>query len=97
MTSNVRAPVNDMGKLVIALKMRFLHLLPAAEQRDQTAMLAETCAGELARLEDLRCSYGLGHIGAWLELDISQLRRSEERRVGKECVSTGRSRWSRVH
>src|SRR3546814_17221661 len=23
--------------------------------------------------------------------------RSEERRVGKECVSTGRSRWSRDH
>src|SRR3546814_14152497 len=22
---------------------------------------------------------------------------SEERRVGKECVSTGRSRWSQVH
>src|SRR3546814_2961435 len=25
------------------------------------------------------------------------LRRSEERRVGKECVSTGRSRWSPHH
>src|SRR3546814_21076637 len=24
-------------------------------------------------------------------------RRSEERRVGKECVSTGRSRWSPYH
>src|SRR3546814_19252176 len=24
-------------------------------------------------------------------------RRSEERRVGKECVSTGRSRWSQYH
>src|SRR3546814_10971794 len=24
-------------------------------------------------------------------------RRSEERRVGKECVSTGRSRWSAYH
>src|SRR3546814_15995962 len=24
-------------------------------------------------------------------------KRSEERRVGKECVSTGRSRWSRYH
>src|SRR3546814_13635158 len=23
--------------------------------------------------------------------------RSEERRVGKECVSTGRSRWSQIH
>src|SRR3546814_20848055 len=27
----------------------------------------------------------------------SQLSRSEERRVGKECVSTGRSRWSPYH
>src|SRR3546814_4940308 len=25
------------------------------------------------------------------------VKRSEERRVGKECVSTGRSRWSRYH
>src|SRR3546814_15279495 len=25
------------------------------------------------------------------------LARSEERRVGKECVSTGRSRWSPLH
>src|SRR3546814_14533828 len=35
-------------------------------------------------------------------LDLVELRlvddgRSEERRVGKECVSTGRSRWSPEH
>src|SRR3546814_13887044 len=30
-----------------------------------------------------------------IELKISQ--RSEERRVGKECVSTCRSRWSQYH
>src|SRR3546814_17272348 len=30
-------------------------------------------------------------------LQITQDRRSEERRVGKECVSTCRSRWSRDH
>src|SRR3546814_12670182 len=28
---------------------------------------------------------------------LSKVIRSEERRVGKECVSTGRSRWSRCH
>src|SRR3546814_16383007 len=28
---------------------------------------------------------------------IGQQRRSEERRVGKECVSTCRSRWSPTH
>src|SRR3546814_14730109 len=27
----------------------------------------------------------------------SEAKRSEERRVGKECVSTGRSRWSPYH
>src|SRR3546814_16598272 len=30
-------------------------------------------------------------------LTIQQLDRSEERRVGKECVSTCRSRWSPYH
>src|SRR3546814_8760891 len=29
--------------------------------------------------------------------DISRTTRSEERRVGKECVSTCRSRWSPYH
>src|SRR3546814_2104329 len=28
---------------------------------------------------------------------IADFRRSEERRVGKECVSTCRSRWSQYH
>src|SRR3546814_8450269 len=39
------------------------------------------------------------HIGDWL-LAIAALLtqwRSEERRVGKECVSTCRSRWSPYH
>src|SRR3546814_3338165 len=30
-------------------------------------------------------------------LDVQRLHRSEERRVGKECVSTCRSRWSPYH
>src|SRR3546814_20961131 len=32
----------------------------------------------------------------WLDDSLFRVR-SEERRVGKECVSTGRSRWSRYH
>src|SRR3546814_17591045 len=31
------------------------------------------------------------------EADVQPLGRSEERRVGKECVSTCRSRWSPYH
>src|SRR3546814_10995474 len=32
-----------------------------------------------------------------LQLAAAQVQRSEERRVGKECVSTCRSRWSPYH
>src|SRR3546814_15045014 len=32
-----------------------------------------------------------------VDLDGDQARRSEERRVGQECVSTCRSRWSPYH
>src|SRR3546814_4500324 len=34
---------------------------------------------------------------AWLGPGVVALYRSEERRVGKECVSTCRSRWSPYH
>src|SRR3546814_2333242 len=38
------------------------------------------------------------HVRRYLRLDLFQaLGRSEERRVGKECVSTCRSRWSPYH
>src|SRR3546814_3155211 len=46
----------------------------------------------------------LGKLAEFLELlsnnsgnDTKQTPRSEERRVGKECVSTCRSRWSPYH
>src|SRR3546814_16098195 len=41
------------------------------------------------------CSYSKGH-GPYYAL-LNTLARSEERRVGKECVSTCRSRWSPSH
>jgi len=71
----VRAPTNDFSKLVVALKMKFLHLLPAAEQREQAEALIELRQAELARLIDLRGSQGGGGEGyflAWLDHDIAQ-------------------------
>src|SRR3546814_196670 len=62
---------------------------------------------DVAALGDLR--HGLADVGAVLEDGIARgdIRqgdlvaerdgRSEERRVGKECVSTCRSRWSPYH
>src|SRR3546814_13610797 len=49
--------------------------------------LAGMTRGEVFRLS--RCRSGL--------TGSNQLPRSEERRVGKECVSTCRSRWSPYH
>src|SRR3546814_4804979 len=74
-------------------------------RRNEAAVLAEhvEAAGarrrldpvrdrEGARLED-RVRYRVQHE----EPVVAPDRRSEERRVGKECVSTCRSRWSPYH
>jgi hypothetical protein len=74
MTSNVRAPVNDVSKLVVALKMRFFHLLTAEDRRDQAEMLIEMCEVELARLMELRSGYDQEPLAQWLDLEIAQLR-----------------------
>src|SRR3546814_13257935 len=47
---------------------------------------SKECVGEAARLMTFSERLGWGM--------TMNLRRSEERRVGKECVSTCRSRWS---
>src|SRR3546814_19980529 len=36
-------------------------------------------------------------LGNWSRAHVFQQKRSEERRVGKECFSTCRSRWSTYH
>ena len=72
--SNVRAPVDDVNKLVIALKMRFLHLLDQAERLVQIEALIELCEQELARLEDLAgqdCAED-SYLGDWLAHEIAQ-------------------------
>src|SRR3546814_3478221 len=53
--------------------------------------VAHTGSRELLRLAVLAIALGVA-FGAAFVFD-----RSEERRVGKECVSTWRSRWSQYH
>ena len=79
MRANVRAPSADgLNKLVIALKLRFLHLLDTEAQKDQIDHLASLCETELARLGDLKRANAEaeGHFAAWLDHDIAQ---AEER------------------
>ena len=70
----VRAPGNDFNKLVVALKLRFLDLLPSEAQREQAEILIELREAELARLCDLRATYSdeQGHFLRWLDHNIAQ-------------------------
>jgi DNA-binding PadR family transcriptional regulator len=73
--ANLRGPLGEFNKLVIALKLRFLHLLGEEARRLQAELLAEICERELTRLNDLRRHYHgqSGHLVDWLDHDIAQV------------------------
>lgn len=77
LTANVRAAATDLNKLIVALKFRFLDLLPAAQRHQQADLLAEVAENELARLEDLRRHHAVdpGYLVTWLDHDIQLLER----------------------
>ena len=77
MRASVRAPSSDgINKLVIALKLRFLHLLEPSSRREQVDSLLELYETELARLNDLASHHidDPGLLAAWLEHDIAQVK-----------------------
>lgn len=78
--SAVRGPLNDINKLVLALKIRFLHLLDGDDQRGQVEMMIEACETELARLVDLRRRHegAEGHLNEWLDHDIELVGRRHD-------------------
>src|SRR3546814_3028743 len=47
--------------------------------------------------QEIYQALGLDYIEPELREGLEEVSRSEERRVGKECVSTCRSRWSPYH
>ena len=74
LSATVRAPASDFSKLVIALKLRYMHLLPVAQQRDQAENLVEMRQIEAARLIDLRATHA-GEDGLflrWLDREIDR-------------------------
>lgn len=86
MQATVRSPFNDLNKLVVALKMRFLPLLSPEAQREQAVLLAEASRAELARLVGLSNQQAAAKGSAfvdWLEHDIAQ---AEERLAWFEAL-----------
>ena len=64
-----------MNKLIMALKFRFLHLMPKDDQLDQVDLLLEAAEGEAARLQSLRDHHAAdpGLLNVWLDHDIDAL------------------------
>src|SRR3546814_13234870 len=89
--SSVNQPVVQRTDLVLDLNTTGSGL-PASEQERLAAWL-----------DTLQLGYGdrvaidqAGYVDSASRHDVAAVR-SEERRVGKECVSTCRSRWSPLH
>ena len=70
--AQIRAPLSDDNKLIVALKFRFLHFLPLEGRRTQLAMMIEACETELARYLDLRAQHytEAGNLIGWLDQEI---------------------------
>ncbi len=75
LTARLR-PGSDITRLVVALKMRFLHLLNESEKRAQIDMLIDVSESDLARLEDLAEVSADESDGfrRWLGFEIEQTR-----------------------
>lgn len=73
--ANIKAAENDLNKLVIALKFRFLGHLNTDDQRSQMEMLGSMVENELARLEELRVHHAddADHLIDWLDREITEL------------------------
>ena len=73
--AQIRAPLSDVSKLIVALKFRFLQFLEIEDQRTQLAMMIEACETELARYLDLRAQHyqEAGNLVGWLDQEISSI------------------------
>ena len=72
LTAPLKTPLNDLGRVVMVLQLRFLHLLSAEDRAQVLDMLIDTTEGDLARLHDLRRRHQdePGHMAGLLDLDI---------------------------
>ena len=73
LTARLR-PGSDLSRLIVALKMHFLHLLDGMEKLTQIDLMIDGVEGELTRLIDLRGSMGADStLGLWLDHEITSL------------------------
>jgi hypothetical protein len=75
MTANLRGPMGEVNKLIVALKLHFLDLLTREQRRQQLEMLTEVCDRELVRLNDLRAHHtdSDSALIPWLDHEIEEV------------------------
>jgi DNA-binding PadR family transcriptional regulator len=80
LNANLRGPMGEVNKLIVALKLYFLDLLTPEQRRQQLEMLMEVCDRELIRLNDLR----VHHVDTdsallpWLDHEIDEVRKRRD-------------------
>jgi hypothetical protein len=74
MGAALRPPVNDLSKLTLALKLRFLHVLEPQDRHMQVEAMVEMAEQELIRLSDLqeREAGSSATFSGWLSHEIRQ-------------------------
>ena len=74
LTANLRNALDDLSRIVFALKLRFLHLLEPPVAREQINRLIEISKADRARRADTKARYGgePGYFSAWLDADIDR-------------------------
>ena len=75
MIANLRGPMGEVNKLIVALKLHFLDLLTPEQRRQQLEMLMEVSDRELIRLNDLREHHvdSEGALLPWLDHEIEEV------------------------
>jgi DNA-binding PadR family transcriptional regulator len=74
--AGLSAPLSQFNRLFLVIKLRFLHLLPPAQQTEQLRLVGDWYESELGRLEDLRRHHAEDSplFVGWLDQETAHIR-----------------------
>lgn len=74
LTADLRNTLDDLSRIVFALKLRFLHFLEPAVAREQIDRMIEISEADKARRDETKARYvdEPGYFSAWLDADIER-------------------------
>jgi len=70
--AQLRAPLNDIARLVVLLKLRFLDVLSLEDREEQLDLLVDLVRTEKARAADLAGEFKDHPLAEWLAFDVVQ-------------------------